>query len=135
MGIWLGRDRLAWYRQMDWPCAIATYRQLELNYPDYYKHQDFHGIRGGYLSPIAAITYDPVTQLASPPHEGWLRHHLLHSIKGEPQQILDLGCGTGSSTLLLKQAFPNATVVGIDLSPYMLVMAAEKAQQAGLAIR
>ncbi|MGP1385649.1 MAG: class I SAM-dependent methyltransferase [Thainema sp.] len=135
LGIWLGYDRLAWYNQLDWHQAISTFQQPELSYPDYYSSQNFHGIREGYLNPIAAITYDPVTKLASPPHEGWLRRQLLTMIKGQPQQILDLGCGTGSSTLLLKQAFPNAAVVGLDLSPYMLVMADYKAQQAGLEIQ
>ena len=78
---------------------------------------------------------DYVTKLASPPHEDWLRQQLLKSIRGQPQQILDLGCGTGSSTLLLKQTFPNATVIGLDLSPYMLVMADDKAHKADLDIQ
>jgi ubiquinone/menaquinone biosynthesis C-methylase UbiE len=43
-----------------------------------------------------------------------------------------LGCGTGSTTLMLKQAFPQAQVTGLDLSPYMLVMADHKANKAGL---
>ena len=59
---------------------------------------------------------------------------MLADVTGQPQQILDLGCGTGSSTLVLKQAFPAATVVGLDLSPYMLVMAEYKAQLVGLEI-
>jgi len=48
-------------------------------------------------------------------------------------RILDLGCGTGSTTLL-KQAFPQAEVIGLDLSPYMLVRAEHKAKAAGLDI-
>lgn len=135
LGTWLGHDRLAWYNQLDWQRAVQTFQQPELRYPDYYRLQNFHGIREGYLNPIAAITYDPVTAIASPPHEGWLRRQILAMIRGKPQQILDLGCGTGSSTLLLKQAFPDAAVTGLDLSPYMLVMADYKAQQAGLEIQ
>ena len=131
---WLGSDKLAWYQQLDWEQATAAFQQSEVDYPDYHRSQDFHGIQGGYLNSIAAITYDPITRLASPAHEGWLRHQLLPYIHGHPQQILDLGCGTGSTTLLLKQHFPGATVVGLDLSPYMLVMANYKAQQTGLDI-
>jgi ubiquinone/menaquinone biosynthesis C-methylase UbiE len=53
----------------------------------------------------------------------------------KPRRIIDLGCGTGSTTLMLKQAFPEAEVVGLDLSPYMLVVAEMKAQKAGLNIQ
>jgi ubiquinone/menaquinone biosynthesis C-methylase UbiE len=35
---------------------------------------------------------------------------------------------------MLKQSFPNAKVIGLDLSPYMLVMAEYKANKAGLNI-
>jgi ubiquinone/menaquinone biosynthesis C-methylase UbiE len=35
---------------------------------------------------------------------------------------------------MLKQTFATATLTGVDLSPYMLLMAEYKAQQAGLAI-
>lgn len=42
------------------------------------------------------------------------------------QNISDLGCGPGNSTALLHQAWPNATVTGVDNSPAML----EKARTA-----
>lgn len=134
LAVWIGPERLAWYQQLDWEAATETFRHPAVAYPDYYQSQDFHGIQRGYLNPIAAITYDPVTKLASPPHEGWLRQQLVSHVSGHPQQILDVGCGTGSTTLLLKQRFPAATVSGLDLSPYMLAMADYKGQQQGLEI-
>ena len=134
LSLWIGDDRLAWFQQLDWEQAITRWQQPEVACPEYHQSQDFHGIAGGYQTAIAAITYDPVTRLASPPHEGWLRRQLLSHVQGQPQTILDLGCGTGSTTLLLKQQFPKATVAGLDLSPYMLVMADYKAQQVGLEI-
>jgi ubiquinone/menaquinone biosynthesis C-methylase UbiE len=70
-----------------------------------------------------------------PPNETWVRQGLIDTIKGTPRRILDLGCGTGSTTLMLKQAFPQAQVIGLDLSPYMLVMAEHKAKTAGLNIQ
>jgi ubiquinone/menaquinone biosynthesis C-methylase UbiE len=38
-------------------------------------------------------------------------------------------------TLMLQQAFPEAEVIGLDLSPYMLCIAQRKAQAAGLEIQ
>ena len=37
-----------------------------------------------------------------------------------PRAVLDIGCGPGNSTSVLKKAFPEARVVGIDSSPEMI---------------
>ncbi|KAJ8606246.1 hypothetical protein MRB53_041118 [Persea americana] len=34
-----------------------------------------------------------------------------------PQKILDIGCGTGFQTDLLAKMYPNATIIGLDMSP------------------
>lgn len=39
---------------------------------------------------------------------------------GEPREIIDLGCGPGNSTRVLKNRFPNAHIVGADSSENML---------------
>lgn len=122
------------YQSIDWERESDRFRQSDLSYPNYYHSQNFHGIEGGYLNSEAAITYDPITQYALPPNETWVRQGAIDVIGGQPKRILDLGCGTGSTTLMLKQAFPQAEVIGLDLSPYMLVMADYKAQQGGLDI-
>lgn len=133
--ILIGNDRWQFFESLDWDTASDRFRQPNLEYPDYYSSQNFHGIAGGYLNAIAAMTYDTVAVFASPPSDTWIRQQLLATITSQPQTILDLGCGTGSTTLLLKQSFPHATVTGVDLSPYMLVVADLKAQQAHLDIR
>lgn len=49
-----------------------------------------------------------------------------------PEFILDLGCGTGSiTTLLAKKGY---SMIGVDMSPEMLVIACEKAEKEGLDI-
>jgi trans-aconitate 2-methyltransferase len=40
-----------------------------------------------------------------------------------PQRIIDLGCGPGTSTAVLRQRWPSAEVVGLDSSPEMLEVA------------
>lgn len=123
------------YENTDWQKECDRLSNPNLAYPDYYSSQNFHGVKGGYLTPDAAVSYDPITQYALPPNETWIRQELIETIKGKPQNILDLGCGTGSTTILLQKAFPNAKVTGLDLSPYMLAIAKRKAKQAGLNIQ
>lgn len=123
------------YESVDWEKESDRIRDPNLTYPDYYSSQNFHGIEGGYLNPGAVVSYDPITQYVLPPNETWVRQDAIERINGTPRRILDLGCGTGSTTLLLKQAFPQAQVIGLDLSPYMLVMANHKARTAGLNIQ
>lgn len=124
-----------YYESIDWQQESDRFRRADITIPAYYSSQNFHGIEKGYLNPGAAVSYDPVTQYVLPPNETLVRQGLLDRIRVKPRRILDLGCGTGSTTLMLKQAFPQAQVIGLDLSPYMLVRAEDKANKAGLDIQ
>lgn len=124
-----------YYQSIDWQQESDRFRRADITIPAYYSSQNFHGIEKGYLNPGAAVSYDPVTQYVLPPNETLVRQGLLDRIRVKPRRILDLGCGTGSTTLMLKQAFPQAQVIGLDLSPYMLVRAEDKANKAGLDIQ
>ena len=46
-----------------------------------------------------------------------------------PQDIVDLGCATGLSTLELGRCYPEAKILGLDLSPYFLAVAKALQQQ------
>ncbi len=116
------------YRAIDWAATTARIADPAVCYPNYYLTGNFHGIPKGYLSMRAAVTYDPITGYVLFPNESWVRECLVNAVSGRPRRILDIGCGTGSTTVLLKQAFPEADVVGLDLSPDMLVAAELKAQ-------
>ncbi len=122
-------------RSIDWEVESDRLTNPTLVYPEYYKSQNFYGIEGGYLTIDVAVTYDPITQYALPPNETWVRKGLIDTVLVRPRRILDLGCGTGSMTIMLKQAFPEAEVIGLDLSPYMLACAEAKAKTAGLNIQ
>jgi ubiquinone/menaquinone biosynthesis C-methylase UbiE len=131
----LDREQMIQLRdRIDWAQSIAQHQSPTFSYPEYYHPQNFHGIEGGYLTQTAAISYDPITQYVLPPYEPWVRQRLIMEIQSQPRRILDLGCGTGSTTLLLKQAFPFAQVTGLDLSPYMLAVAQDRGQRANLDI-
>lgn len=49
-------------------------------------------------------------------------------------RVLDLGCGTATLTLLIKQAYPEAEVIGLDGDPKVLEIARAKVAGFGLAI-
>jgi ubiquinone/menaquinone biosynthesis C-methylase UbiE len=71
------------------------------------------------------------------------RAHLIQtwipSLSGIEQQlanggrVADLGCGHGASVILMAQAFPKSTFVGIDYDESAIAVARERAQQAGVA--
>ncbi|MBI4789649.1 MAG: class I SAM-dependent methyltransferase [Chloroflexi bacterium] len=53
----------------------------------------------------------------------------------DTRRVLDLGCGPGVSTIILAQANPTATLVGLDLAPRMLDEAKHYTARAGLTPR
>lgn len=49
--------------------------------------------------------------------------YMFNKMNFKPKKILDIGCSTGLSTLKLHETFPNAEIIGLDLSPYFLAVA------------
>lgn len=49
-------------------------------------------------------------------------------------QVLDLGCGTATLTLLIMQLHPDATVIGVDGDEKILQIGRRKVEKAGAAI-
>jgi ubiquinone/menaquinone biosynthesis C-methylase UbiE len=89
----------------------------------------------GYLPALRfrALTrvYDPVVRFTT--REGHFKELLLDQAAPAPgQRILDLGCGTGTLAIQVKQREPRAEVVGLDADAEMLSQARGKAEEAGV---
>lgn len=77
--------------------------------------------------------YDTAIRLLT--REQVWRGRLVRVIAPKPNEtILDVGCGTGSLAILLKQLEPSARVIGLDPDTEALGLASEKADRAGVTI-
>ena len=80
-----------------------------------------------WLTPL----YDPLQRWAM--REDRFKRHLIRQAQIKPGHgVLDLGCGTGTLTILVKQTHPQSEVVGLDGDPKVLAIARAKATKAGL---
>ena len=50
-------------------------------------------------------------------------------------RVADVGCGLGTSTILMAQAYPNSTFTGFDYHPHSIEMARRAAKAAGVSDR
>jgi trans-aconitate methyltransferase len=57
--------------------------------------------------------------------------NLIRSTQHNVSHIIDLGCGTGSVSLMALKAFPDSTLTGIDFDPSMLLLAQERLKPFG----
>jgi ubiquinone/menaquinone biosynthesis C-methylase UbiE len=77
--------------------------------------------------------YDPIVRLLGFDRS---RQELISQAKVSPgQNILDIGCGTGSFIVLLKRLFPTVQAVGIDPDPKALSRAANKIRRAAVSVQ
>ena len=132
--------------------TLERYKQtLEnpaIHYPDYYV-KPFHGYDVGNLEWQAAIECEAATYSISVGYwknvhyqvaSNWLRYNVTkcinayrkaHQIDEPVETIVDIGCSVGISTECLVNAFRNAYVIGVDLSPYYLAVATHRGHQNG----
>jgi trans-aconitate methyltransferase len=91
------------------------------------KHEPYIPALGvDWLTPL----YDPLLRWVM--REEQFKRYLIRQAQiGPGQHVLDLGCGTATLTLLIKQTHPEAVVIGLDGDPKVLEIGRTKARQAG----
>lgn len=92
--------------------------------PDFVPALGRSGLTGDYDRVIAVMTRE----------RRW-RAALLGLVAPEAGDVIvDVGAGTGSQAIAIKQMAPGARVIGIDPDPVVLALAQEKARAAGVEI-
>ena len=85
-----------------------------------------------YLNYIPALRFNWLTPLYDPlvrwtMREALFKPALVEQAHIEPgHHVLDLGCGTATLTILIKQKHPEAHVIGLDGDPTVLALAKSK---------
>ena len=75
------------------------------------------------------MTWDPSQYLRYDDERSQPTRDLIAALEGmNPAEVVDLGCGTGNSTALLAQRWPQASLTGVDRSTEML----DRASQSGI---
>ena len=64
----------------------------------------------------------------------WRRRLVTQIAPTSSDRILDVGCGTGSLAILLKQRAPDIDIIGLDPDPVVLARARRKAYKRGFTI-
>ena len=78
-----------------------------------------------WLTPL----YDGVAWVVG---ERRFKRHLIACARIEPgQRVLDVGCGTGTLALLVREMCPGAIITGMDIDPRILAIARRKIARAG----
>ena len=66
--------------------------------------------------------------------EGVMRALVDDANIGPEQRVLDIGCGTGTLTILVRRLYAQAEVVGLDPDPKAVAIAKRKSEEAGVAV-
>jgi len=82
-----------------------------------------------WLTPL----YDPVARWLTP-EARFKRQMIERAGIGAGSRVLDVGCGTGTLAVLIKQSCPDAAVFGLDADPDVLDIAYGKAARAGVSL-
>jgi SAM-dependent methyltransferase len=134
------RQKVQELQSLEWDSYWSEVQNPHITYPDYYL-RPFHAYDEGNLSWTAAFEEEvaaytvhasiwPEAGANGDPRLRKSYHDIIkEQVTNEPQDILDLACGAGMSTFALQQVYPQASITGVDLSPYFLAVARYNSQQ------
>lgn len=100
-------------------------------YPPYYR-RTFHWQSDGYLSRRSAELYDVGVELLFGGTADVMRRQVIPPVVAHARgrdrrlRVLEVACGTARAGEQLLRALPDASYVGVDLSPYYLDVARER---------
>ncbi|MEL7085125.1 MAG: methyltransferase domain-containing protein [Cyanobacteria bacterium J06597_1] len=126
----------------EWQQRWAELIDVDLTYPAYYQ-SPFHAYDDGNLSWDAATEVEVAARAvhatiwpdAGIDGDAKLRqsYHdvLMQNLPRAPQAIVDMGSSVGMSTFSLQDCYPDASMTGVELSPYFLTIADYRATQQG----
>lgn len=93
------------------------------------KEKYIPALNQSWLTPL----YDPLLKWGM--REDVFKRYLVeHANLAVGQKVLDLGCGTGTLTIQIKQFLPQIELFGLDGDPAVLQIARQKAEETGLDI-
>jgi SAM-dependent methyltransferase len=119
----MGAQRVPELGPIDWSAELAAFGPLA--FPGWYR-QPFHSIPGGYLNEAAALgdraALEAIYEDAHPRRSLGLRDAIAALVPGDARQVLDLGAGTGDGGAAVARRLPEAEVVAIEASPFMIVV-------------
>ena len=138
---------LPWTKEVEklkarsWEEDFAKVNNPHVYYPNYYLKSSFHAYEKSNLCWEAALevefaaiaVHSRIWKEAGIKGDAKLRQGYHDTIKAQmhepPRNIIDIGCGVGTSTFPLHMTYPQAEITGLDLSPYFLAVAHYRAQQ------
>lgn len=74
------------------------------------------------------VHYDQIVEVTTRGRDRVWKEALLARIE-HPKRVLDLACGTGILTFMLRDRFPDARVVGVDINEEYLAVARQRAKE------
>lgn len=134
------RDQANTLLERDWETEFHQVNNSQICYPEYYL-KSFHAYDSGNLSWRAAVEVEvaakavhakiwPDAGVAGDDRLRQSYHDVLKQVLPEPPKaMVDMGCSVGLSTFSLQSIYPDAAMVGVDLSPYFLAIAAYNSNQ------
>jgi SAM-dependent methyltransferase len=109
--------------EIDWDAELSAFERID--YPEYYL-LPFHSIPGGWLTKMAPLgdrcAMESYLEGEHPLKSLGLRAEIAKLFPEDARLVVDLGAGTGDSTAAIARRLPNATLIAVEASPFMIIV-------------